>query len=279
MGLPRAYHHRELCKGAAEHFEQQYCEEVPRELSSRFFSTVTGKELSAAELTKDYWKRHTLEPVRFREATVEVLKALRGDSDRTNCFCGAEKHRNQRHILQAAQDLGMNQVHYQSLTRKEDEVENFCEAVAKLWEWGLSVECGEVFPARKFTSRHDLKHEPRTHFCRQPAFQPLPTAPGIASPASSQKSLANSKSESTDSTATVLEQRTESSHFEAAFVQWKGTCSCSIDSCCSGGCWVFGPAAQIHDVLLCTWGVCSSYLASFGWTHHCEEPRPAESLL
>ena len=202
MGLPRAYHHRELCKGAAEHFEQQYCEEVPRELSSRFFSTVTGKELSAAELTKDYWKRHTLEPVRFREATVEVLKALRGDSDRPIVFVEL-KAQNQRHILQAAQDLGMNQVHYQSLTRKEDEVENFCEAVAKLWEWGLSVECGEVFPARKFTSRHDLKHEPRTHFCRQPAFQPLPTAPGIASPASSQKSLANSKSESTDSTATV----------------------------------------------------------------------------
>lgn len=203
MALPRAYHHRELCKGAAEHFEQQYCEEVPRELSSRFFSTVTGKELSAAELTKDYWKRHTLEPVRFREATVEVLKAMRGDSDRPIVFVEL-KAQNQRHILQAAQDLGMNQVHYQSLTRKEDEVENFCEAVAKLWEWGLSVECGEVFPARKFTSRHDLKHEPRTNFCRQPAFQPLRTTPdGNSSPASSQKSLANSKSESTDSTATA----------------------------------------------------------------------------
>eukprot|EP00435_Cladocopium_sp_Y103_P001350 s6505_g1.t1 len=128
-----------------------------------------------------------------------------GGSDRPIVFVEL-KAQNKRHILQAAQDLGMSQVHYQSLTQKKDEVENLCEAIAKLWEWGFPLQCGAVFPARKFKSRHDLKHEPRTHFCRQPAFQLAfrTAAPGMASPAaSSQRSFANSKSESTDSTATV----------------------------------------------------------------------------
>lgn len=42
--------------------------------SPKFFSTVEGCELDPRKLDKAYWKKHTLERVKFSEAVDAVLK-------------------------------------------------------------------------------------------------------------------------------------------------------------------------------------------------------------
>ncbi|CAE7348916.1 FUB1 [Symbiodinium sp. CCMP2456] len=173
LQVSRAHHHGRLCEKAAEAFQDRYRNgPSASDFCCDFFSTVHGRKIEASELTVDYWKRHTLQPVLFRQPCLALLRQYQA-TKRPIVFVELRRQ-NVPSILAAAEDLGMkDRIHVLVLSDpKVDVASGLPAAIAKLWEWGLPLDVSSVFP--HVLPQHfppELRYLPRPHFCRQPAFQ------------------------------------------------------------------------------------------------------------
>jgi acyl transferase domain-containing protein/NADPH:quinone reductase-like Zn-dependent oxidoreductase/acyl carrier protein len=115
---------------------------TPRDGEVPFFSTVTGDELRGSELTTGYWSRNLREPVLFGDAVERLVVLGHGD------FVEVSPHPVlTAAIQQVLTSTGAAGRALASLRRGEPERGAMLRTLGELYEGGMNVAWGGVYPA------------------------------------------------------------------------------------------------------------------------------------
>lgn len=147
---------------------------APKQTETLMFSSVTGGLIDHQEVDTAYWIRNMCQPVKFSQATTQLLtysaKAGRRSPTRWNALVEVGPHAALKAPLtQIMEDIDTNlpkEVPYTSvLVRKEDAVDSALKAAGILWAHGIAISLSNV-------NCEDNEHEkPR------PIPQTLPSYP------------------------------------------------------------------------------------------------------
>lgn len=117
----------------------------PKDSSIPFYSTVTGKRVPGSQLGADYWWDNVRQPVRFANAFQTII------NDGYSIFIEIGPHPVLRNYINECLDAaGKEGQLVQTLNRKEPELLQFYEGLAKLFTLGFDINWQRISPRGNF---------------------------------------------------------------------------------------------------------------------------------
>ncbi|KAF4958908.1 hypothetical protein FSARC_10906 [Fusarium sarcochroum] len=150
LKVDKAYHsHHMLCAGDLYHTALVESGVVGKAPLIPFFSSVTGERLSgtdkANQLGPKYWQTNLERPVLFRSAVSSIIASA--ETNEHQVFLEIGPHSALAGPLrQILADKASKASYVPSLVRRQDGVENFLQAIGKLYTLHMDVDFESLFP-------------------------------------------------------------------------------------------------------------------------------------